>query len=113
MFESLLEKYGLKFEELNSAERETYMQWLQSLQNKTLTVGSVRDYVQQMKDSVEAELVGFSEPKTLWDFLFRKRRHVYLTARLRNYMLLIAFLTGPEKAKAAIERSVSNLRPKL
>lgn len=113
MPENILEKYNLKFDELNQAERETYLQWLQQLSSKALSVDSVKSYVQQMKDSVEAELVGFSEPKTLWEFLFRKKKQTYLTARLRNYMLLIAFLTGPEKAKAAIERSVSNLKPKL
>ncbi len=112
MADSLLEKLNLKFEDLNAAERETYMQWHQSLANNTLTVGSVRDYIQQMKDAVEAELVGFTEPKSFWDFLFRGKKRIYLTARLRNYMLLISFLTGPEKAKAALERSLSNIKPK-
>jgi hypothetical protein len=110
--DSLLDKFGVKFEDLNAAERETYSQWLQSLSKNTLTVGSVRDYIQAMKDQVEAELVTFTEPKTLWDFLFRRKKDVYLTARLRNYMLLLAFLTGPEKAKAALERSLSNIKPK-
>jgi hypothetical protein len=110
--DNMLEKLNLKYEDLNSAERETYNQWLQSLSSNTLTVGSVRDYVQQMKDQVEAELVAFTEPKNLWDYLFRRKKDVYLTARLRNYMLLLSFLTGPEKAKKALERSLSNIKPK-
>jgi hypothetical protein len=108
----MLERFNLSFEDLNSAERETYNQWLQSLGNNTLTVGAIRDYVQAMKDQVEAELVAFTEPKTVWDYLFRRKKDVYLTARLRNYMLLLAFLTGPEKAKKALERSLSNIKPK-
>jgi len=112
MPDNLLDKAGLKFEDLNAAERETYNQWLQSLSTNALTVGSVRDYVQQMKDQVEAELVAFVEPKTVWDFLFRRKKDVYLTARLRNYMLLLTFLTGPEKAKKASERSLTNIKPK-
>jgi hypothetical protein len=110
--DNMLEKFGLKFEDLTTAERETYSQWLQSLSNQTLTVASVKDYVQQMKDTVEGELVAFVEPKTIWDFLFRKKKDVYLTARLRNYMLLLAFLTGPDKAKKALEKSLQNLKPK-
>jgi hypothetical protein len=112
MPDNFLDKFNLKFEDLNTAERETYMQWLQSLQNKTLTIGSVKDYIQQMKDGVETELVGFAEPKNFWDFLFRGKRQLYLTARLRNYMLLMTFLTGPDKAKAALERSLSNIKSK-
>jgi hypothetical protein len=110
--DSLLEKAGVKYEDLNTAERETYNQWLQSLSTNTLTVGSVREYVEQMKNQVEAELVQFTEPKTIWEFLFRRKKDVYLTARLRNYMLLLSFLTGPEKAKKALERSLSNIKPK-
>jgi hypothetical protein len=109
--DSMLEKFNLSFEDLNAAERETYNQWLQSLSSNTLTVGSIRDYVLAMKDQVEGELVAFTEPKTVWDFLFRRKKDVYLTARLRNYMLLLAFLSGPEKARKALERSLSKLKP--
>lgn len=109
---SLLDKFNLKFDDLNTAERETYMQWMQSLANKTLAVGNVKEYVEQMKDAVEAELAGYTEPKTLWEFIFRKRIDVYRRARLRNYLLLLAFLTGPEKAQKALERSLANVKPK-
>jgi hypothetical protein len=112
MPDNLLDKAGLKFEDLNAAERETYNQWLESLSKNTLTLASVRDYVQAMKDQVEGELVAFVGPKTVWDFLFRRKKDVYLTARLRNYMLLLTFLSGPEKAKKALERSLSNIKPK-
>ena len=110
--DSMLEKFNLSFEDLNAAERETYSQWLQSLSSNTLTLGSVKDYVQNMKDQVEGELVAFIEPKTFWEFLFRRKKDVYLTARLRNYMLLLAFLSGPEKARKALERSLSKITPK-
>lgn len=112
MTQNILEKLNIKFDDLNQAERETYLQWQQSLANKTLTVPLVKDYVQQMLDGVQAELVGFTEPKSFWDFLFRRRKQIYLTARLRNYMLLASFLAGPEKAQKALERSLQNIQPK-
>lgn len=112
MPQSLLEKFNLNYEDLSAAERETYNQWMQSLAAKTLTVVAIKEYVEQMKDTVEAELAGYTEPKTFWDFLFRKRKDIYRRARLRNYMLLLAFLTGPEKAQKALERSLTNIKPK-
>lgn len=112
MPQSILEKLNINFDDLNQAERDTYLQWQQSLANKTLSVGNVKDYVLQMAEGVQAELVGFTEPKSVWEFIFRKRKALYLTARLRNYMLLASFLTGPEKAQKALERSLSNIQPK-
>jgi hypothetical protein len=112
MLTPILEKFNIKFDDLNAAERNTYLQWQQSLANKTLSVALVKDYVEQMADGVQAELVGFTEPKSIWDFLFRRRRQLYLTARLRNYMLLASFLAGPEKAQKALERSLNNIQTK-
>lgn len=112
MLQDILEKANLKIEDLNAAERETYLQWQQALANKILSVQSVKEYVEQMRDSIEAELAGYGEPKTLWEFIFRKRIDSYRRARLRNYILLLAFLTGPEKAQKALERSLANVKPK-
>jgi hypothetical protein len=112
MLDQVLEKLNLNFDDLNAVERETLLNWMSALQAKTLSVDSIKEHVQQMTDSVQAELAGFTEPKTIWEFLFSKRKDIYRRARLRNYLLLLAFLTGPEKAQKAIERSLTNIKQK-
>jgi hypothetical protein len=112
MIEEILSKSGLKIEDLNAAERQTLFDKVQSMATKVLTVEDIKETITQMKDSVEAELAGYAEPKTLWDFLFSKRKDIYRRARLRNYMLLLAYLSGPEKAKKAIELSLQNIKTK-
>jgi hypothetical protein len=112
MLQQVLDKLNLNFEDLNAIERQTLLDWMTALQAKTLSVDSIKEHVQQMKDSVEAELAGYTEPKTVWEFLFSKRKDIYRRARLRNYLPLLAFLTGPEKAQKAIERSLTNIKPK-
>jgi hypothetical protein len=112
MIEEILSKSGLKIEDLNAAERQTLFDKVQSMATKVLTVEDIKETITQMKDSVEAELAGYSEPKTVWDFLFSKRKDIYRRARLRNNMLLLAYLSGPEKAKKAIEQSLQNIKTK-
>ena len=53
-----------------------------------------------MRDSVEQELT-----KTGHD----SKQDLFLKARLRNYMLLDAFMTTPEKAKEQIENAISGM----
>lgn len=101
--DTLLQKAGLKYEDLNSAERETLGVWMDSLNKSKVTLGTVRDYITKMKEAVERELTG-TEHNSKQDLL--------LKARLRNYMLLDAFLISPEKAKEAIESAISGMIPR-
>lgn len=103
MISNLLEKFGLKHEELNVAERETLDNWLKVLSEKQLTVEGVKEYIRKMIDGVEMELVGSDIPKT---------KDLFLKARLRNYLLLAAFLESPDKAKKALENQLKNIKPK-
>lgn len=100
MLQELLDKLGLKYEELNSVERDTLNSWLQGMSQNQLSVEKVREYISQMKDSVEVEIA---------DTKLDKKNDLFLKARLKNYMLLEAFLQTPEKAKAALERSLAGI----
>lgn len=103
MFDRLLEKYNLKFDDLNTAERETLLTWAKSLQTTTLTPDDIKKYVTGLITAIERELAGLDEPQTFWQWLFRRRRLDYRAARLQNYLMIRDFLEGPEKAKAFIE----------
>lgn len=100
IIDDLLEKTGLKYEDLNVAERETLQSWMEALGKNQLTLESVKTYIISMKESVETELTK-TDLNTKQDLL--------LKARLRNYMLLEAYLSTPEKAKKALDKAISGL----
>lgn len=112
MLTELLSKYNLKYEDLNTEERETLLKWLDGLNRSVVTTEHIKQYITAMKDSLEAELADLAEPKSIWEYLFRSRKDLFRRARLKNYLLLLSFLTGPEKAKQALERSLQNIKPK-
>ena len=100
MLNKLLEKAGLKYEDLNDLERETLNSWSEKLGKGDLTTQDIRSYIISMRDSVEQELIKTD---------LNSKQDLFLKARLRNYMLLEAYLSTPEKAKKAIQRSISSL----
>jgi hypothetical protein len=99
--DTVLEKYNLKYEDLNVAERETLNSWLKALSERKITLESVKEYIAAMRDGVEQELIKVG---------YESKQDLFLKARLRNYMLLEAFLLTPEKAKKALEQAMSGLK---
>ena len=96
----ILEKLGVKYEDLNPVERETYNSKLSEIQKSGLSVDKIRDYVHRMKESVELELTKVGH---------ESKQDIFLKARLRNYMLLEAFLDTPDRLKVQLEQMVSSL----
>lgn len=99
--DELLKKFGLTYEELNSMERETLNNWVQSMQTETLTIEKIREYVDAMRESV---LIEVSDYKT------GSKQDLFCKARLRNYTLLLGFLTTPDKARKAMERALEQMK---
>ena len=100
MIDELLTKAGLKYEDLNAVERETLNTWMEALQKGQVSVEKVREYITSMKEAVEQELSKSD---------LGSKQDLFLKARLRNYMLLDAFLTTPERAKQQIENAISSM----
>jgi len=100
MLNQILEKIGLKYDDLTPDERDTLNEWSENLSKKGLTISDVKGYISSMRDSVEEKLTK-TDLNTKQDLL--------LKARLRNYMLLDAFLGSPEKQKEVIEKQISGL----
>ena len=103
MIDKLLEKFGLKFEDLNDLERDWLTTQLESLQKGVLSVEKIREYISGMKSAVEHELTKTDH---------NSKQDLFLKARLRNYLLLEAFLSSPQKAQQALEDALSNLARK-
>jgi hypothetical protein len=100
MLDKLLEKTGLKYEDLNPIEKETLNTWIDALQKGVVSVPKIKEYITSMKEAVEAELTK-SDLGTKQD--------LFLKARLRNYMLLDSFLSTPERAKEQIENAIAGI----
>lgn len=98
--DKLLEENGLRYEDLNSEERNTYNQQYFSVQK--LTVEDVKRYVIDMKNSIALQLTDSS--------ILHPFKDNTLKARLKNYILMEAFLTTPDKAEAALKKAVSNIK---
>lgn len=99
--DEILTKLGLKFEDLSKAERDTLNTWLNALSKNTLSIEGIKGYIRSMRDGVESELTTVSN---------NSKQDLLLKARLRNYMLLEAFLTSPEKAKKQLELAISGIK---
>ena len=99
--DTILEKYNLKYDDLKPAERETLNGWMEALEKNQLSVEKIRVYISSMKESVEQELTKVGH---------ESKQDLLLKARLRNYMLLDAFLTSPEKARKALEAALSGMK---
>ena len=100
MIDELLERVGLKYEDLSTIEKETLNTWMEALQKGQVSLEKVKDYITTMKEAVESELSRSD---------LGSKQDLFLKARLRNYMLLDGFLSTPEKAKQQIENSISGI----
>lgn len=119
----ILERVGLQYEDLTSAERETLKSWMQDLDSNQLTLDGVKNYVASLKSSVEQELQKYRETPQTWLGVISLFIPIYglirkwyqdqyklgLESRLRNLMLLDAFLASPEKAKEALEKAIGSI----
>lgn len=103
VMDDILQRYNLKYEDLNSAERDQLHQWMEDLSKNELTIAKVRTYIQNMRDTVEIELSKVDNGS---------KQDTLLKARLRNYLLLDSFLTSPEKAKSAVDRALKGFKGK-
>ncbi len=100
MIDQLLERAGLKYEDLNVSEKQTLGEWTEVLQKGQLTLEKIKEYITSMREAVEQELTK-SDVKSKQD--------LFLKARLRNYLLLEAFLVSPERAKQQIENMIAGM----
>ncbi len=110
MFKEILNKYGLKYEDLNAAEKQTLEEMSKTYQVKDLTVVDIREAIDAMIESLTKELVSYETPAGLIAFLFRKKRRIHVEARLHNYLMLRELLAGPERARKAVERMLQNIK---
>lgn len=130
LLDDILKNTGLTYEDLDteghSGELDQLNLWLEALKNNQLTIDKIRQYITNMRISVEEDLAKVNDVPTSWLSFFslflplvgivrkwyQDERKLGLTMRLRNYTLLESFLTSPERARAAIEQAILSIKAK-
>lgn len=102
--DQILEAFGLKYEELTGDEKSTLTTWLHDVEAKSLSIQDIQQYVSDMKNSVATQLADTPH--------FKKEENILLKARLKNYSLLEAFLSTPQRAKRALEQHIEAVKRK-
>ena len=110
---SILQRLGVDYEELTSAERDTLFKWLDQASARVIQPDDVKQYMRAMIESVQMALVDESEYVYEFFGLIKRenREHVMLKARLKNYILLLGFLESPERAKRALDQHIQQMKP--
>lgn len=103
MIDEILQRFNLKYDDLTAAERETIESWAAAFNQNQLTVEHIKAYIASMRDSVEQELTQVGH---------NNKQDIFLKARLRNYLLLEAFLDTPAKAQKALDRMLAGIKPR-
>lgn len=100
LIDDLLKQSGLKYEELKVPEKEQLNVWVSEIQKSQLSVEKIRVYISSMREAVEKELTKHD---------LDSKQDLFLKARLRNYILLEAFLSTPQKAKEQVENLITSM----
>lgn len=104
MIDEFLKRFNLKYEQLTPVERETLNHWMSALQQGAVDVEKIKIYIAAMRAGVENQLCRHE---------VQDKEDTYLKARLRNYILIEAFLTSPDKAKVELEKALFGIANNL
>lgn len=103
----------LKYEHLNYLEREEVNRMLTAVNINPLSIEDLKKYMRSLITAVENELIDTDEFVYVLIFKRVNRKHILLKARLKNYLLIEAFLYSRERASQAMERYIDNLKPEI
>lgn len=93
----------LKYDDLKPHERETFHMWLQAIEQSEVTVDKIKLFIDSMKYAIEQDLTRHN---------LSHDEDLYLKARLRNLILISAFLSSPQQAKQQLQQMLGNVTPK-
>jgi hypothetical protein len=97
--DEVVDKLG-GWEALTAAEQETYKEHLKIIEGKPVTIEDTKEFMRRMITAIERELVDSTE---------NSKESRGMKARLKNALVLEAFLYSPERAKEALERYYKKL----
>ena len=108
ILDQFLEKRGVKVEDLVGEELNVYTKMLETLESRPITIEDVKMSIRKAREEVSRELVETDEYEYVLWFRVVNRKHVGLKARLKNYLLLEAFMQSKEAAKKELEKYIQS-----
>lgn len=94
---NLLEKFGLKYEDLRDDEKKTYLEWSQTLSQPEIKIEDLKKFIPIHLDMLESQQN---------DYKNSKEKDLYLKACIRNLRMIHAFILGPEQRKAWLAKHI-------
>src|ERR1041385_8649434 len=92
---NLLEKLGLKYEDLSEQEKQTYDQYSAVLSQPEVTIDDLKKFI-----PVQLEILEYQQN----DYQNSKDKDLYLKAAIRNLKMIHAFILGPEQRRKWLEQ---------
>jgi hypothetical protein len=99
--DALLKQFGLKYEDLNAVERETFNNQVNAIQQGQLTLEKLKENITTMRESLILEMSTHDTGS---------KQDLFVKARIRNYSLILSLFDGAEKARKALERSLAGVK---
>ena len=93
----LLEKLGLKYEDLTEEEKKTYNSWASVLSAPNVSIDDLKKFLPVQIETIEQEQNKYDNSK---------EKDLFLKAQLRNLKMLHAFILGPEQRKKWLEAHI-------
>lgn len=112
LVDDLLKKYHKEtIEELSEEESNTFFKMLDDVKRKVVDIPKYKMYLRELITGVERELVDVPEYEAYFFGVFRRenRQHLFLKARLKNYLFLEAFLLAPDRAKRILDDAMDRV----
>ena len=91
----LLEKIGLKYEDLSEEERKTYQQWAETLSQPEVSIDDLKKFIPIQIELTERELLSYDNSE---------KKELYLKAYTRALQMIHAFILGPEQRRKWLEK---------
>lgn len=105
----VMQSRGVKdFRDMNHLEKETFNQMMEIVEQREMTIDDLRFYLSKLRRSIEEEMTTteVAIPKTEE----AERKRLFLTARLRNMIMIEGMLTSPSEAKRVMEIMLRQLK---
>lgn len=91
---NLLEKLGLKYEDLTEEEKKTYTEWNETLIQSEITIDDLKKFIPSQIEQLE---------HSQNDYQNSKEKDLFLKAQIRNLKMIQSFILGPEQRRKWLE----------
>lgn len=100
MLGSLLDKLGIRYEDMTAEERATYQRWSDTLAKPDPTVDDIRAFLKKEQARCDEILLDYDIPE---------KKRIYYQASSRLVRVLTAILMAPGQEREALEKQLMQM----